>query len=256
MGIFVVFEGGEASGKTTQCQALRRRASSAGIAVTSVREPGGTSAAEGIRQLLTRGERIEPLAELFLFSAARASLMASVVRPALEARRDGHQRQVHLLYPCLPGLRTRHRPGDGSPRQRHSHPGPGARARRPLGPTPRVRAATAAKTGGQRAAGPGPVSRKGAARGTAGQDRTGQPRVPQARQGRIPGAGALRPGALAGPRRLRTRRQAVRPGVGPRQRADRSPSNYLRIPSPSRGWLGWGLPLGARLAPRRWRAKT
>ena len=83
MGIFVVFEGGEASGKTTQCEALRRRACSAGLAVTSVREPGGTSAAEGIRQLLKRGDR-EPLAELFLFSAARASLMASVVRPALE----------------------------------------------------------------------------------------------------------------------------------------------------------------------------
>ena len=83
MGIFVVFEGGEASGKTTQCEALRRRACSAGLAVTSVREPGGTSAAEGIRQLLKRGDR-EPLSELFLFSAARASLMASVVRPALE----------------------------------------------------------------------------------------------------------------------------------------------------------------------------
>ncbi len=84
MGIFVVFEGGDASGKTTQCEALRRRACSARLAVTSVREPGGTSAAEGIRQLLKRGDRIEPLAELFLFSAARASLMASVVRPALE----------------------------------------------------------------------------------------------------------------------------------------------------------------------------
>ena len=84
MGIFVVFEGGEASGKTTQCEALRRRACSAGLAVTSVREPGGTSTAERVRQIIIHGDRIEPLAELFLFSAARASLMASVVRPALE----------------------------------------------------------------------------------------------------------------------------------------------------------------------------
>ena len=84
MGIFVVFEGGEASGKTTQCEALRRRVCSAGLAATSVREPGGTKVAEGIRQLLQRDDTIEPLAELFLFSAARASLMASVVQPALE----------------------------------------------------------------------------------------------------------------------------------------------------------------------------
>ena len=84
MGIFVVFEGGEGSGKTTQCEALRRRACSAGLAVTSVREPGGTSTAERVRQIIIHGDRIEPLAELFLFSAARASLMASVVRPALE----------------------------------------------------------------------------------------------------------------------------------------------------------------------------
>ena len=84
MGIFVVFEGVEGSGKTTQTDALVRRASSAGLSVTSAREPGGTDTAEGIRQLLRRDDGIEPLAEVFLFSAARASLVASVVRPSLQ----------------------------------------------------------------------------------------------------------------------------------------------------------------------------
>ncbi len=256
MGIFVVFEGGEASGKTTQCEALRRRACSAGLAVTSVREPGGTSTAERVRQIIKHGDRIEPLAELFLFSAARASLMASVVRPALErgdtviSDRYIYSTLAYQGYGRRIDLET----------VRHFN----AVATQGLVPELVVLLDLAPECGlqrlsrpeRQRAAGPGPVSRKGAARGTTGQDRTGQPRVPQARQGGIPGAGALRPGALAGPRRLRTRRQAVRPGVGPRQRANRSPSNYLRIPSPSRGRLGWGLPLGARLAPRRWRAKT
>ena len=54
-----------------------------------VREPGGTEAAERIRELLADPEvELDPFAELLLFSAARADLLARVVRPHLEAGHD------------------------------------------------------------------------------------------------------------------------------------------------------------------------
>ena len=84
MGIFVVFEGVDGSGKSTQSKALEQRIASAGGAVALVHEPGGTPIAERIRQLLKGGHEVDPLVELLLFSAARASLVPSVVRPALE----------------------------------------------------------------------------------------------------------------------------------------------------------------------------
>ena len=84
MGVFVVFEGVEGSGKTTQSRVLERRIASAGGDVTLVHEPGGTPTAERIRQLLKEDDQVDPIAELLLFSAARASLVPSVVLPALE----------------------------------------------------------------------------------------------------------------------------------------------------------------------------
>ena len=54
-----------------------------------MREPGGTVAGERIRDLLKDGEvRLDPMAELLLFLAARAQLVAEVIRPAIEAGRD------------------------------------------------------------------------------------------------------------------------------------------------------------------------
>ena len=174
MGIFVVFEGGEASGKTTQCEALRRRACSAGLAVTSVREPGGTSTAERVRQIIKHGDRIEPLAELFLFSAARASLMASVVRPALE--RGDTVISDRYIYSTLAYQ------GYGRGIDLETVRRVNAIATQGLAPELVVLLDLAPECGlqrlsrpeRQRAAGPGPVSRKGAARGTTwtGSNRT------------------------------------------------------------------------------------
>ena len=84
MGVFVVFEGVEGSGKTTQSRALERRIARTGRAVILVHEPGGTPVADRIARLLKSGPDIGPLDELLLFSAARASLITSVVRPALK----------------------------------------------------------------------------------------------------------------------------------------------------------------------------
>ena len=84
MGLFVVFEGVDGSGKSTQTRALRDRLSNAGIASTITHEPGGTPTGNRIRTWLKAANDIDPLAELLLFSAARASLVRSVIVPALD----------------------------------------------------------------------------------------------------------------------------------------------------------------------------
>jgi dTMP kinase len=80
---FVSLEGIDGSGKSTQAKLL---AEALGPETVLIREPGGTEAAERIRELLADPSlEIDPFAELLLFSAARADLLARVVRPALEA---------------------------------------------------------------------------------------------------------------------------------------------------------------------------
>lgn len=87
-GVFVTFEGGEGSGKSTQITRLAARLRRGGVEPVITREPGGTPLAEGIRALLL--DATPPpgaLAEAFLMEAARAELVASVIRPALAAGR-------------------------------------------------------------------------------------------------------------------------------------------------------------------------
>jgi dTMP kinase len=87
-GLFVTFEGGEGSGKSTQLQRLVTRLRSHGLDPLLTREPGGTPLAEGIRGLLLDpGRRPGALAEAFLMEASRAELVADVIRPALAAGR-------------------------------------------------------------------------------------------------------------------------------------------------------------------------
>jgi len=83
MGLFIVFEGVEGSGKSTQSHELHRRLHQADVDSILVREPGGTPTAEYVRDWLIGGHGISPLTELLLFSAARASLIDSVINPAL-----------------------------------------------------------------------------------------------------------------------------------------------------------------------------
>jgi dTMP kinase len=81
--LFVSLEGVDGSGKSTQARLL---AEAFGSDTVLIREPGGTEAAERIRELLADPAlEIDPFAELLLFSAARADLLARVVQPALEA---------------------------------------------------------------------------------------------------------------------------------------------------------------------------
>lgn len=85
--MFIVFEGGEGCGKSTQAKALHRHVIRDGRAAILTREPGGTSLGERVRRSLKRPGRtpISPLAELFLFAAARAQLVNEVISPALQA---------------------------------------------------------------------------------------------------------------------------------------------------------------------------
>lgn len=78
---FVVFEGGEGSGKSTASAAVAERLRAAGVTIVHTREPGGTHAGELVRGLLH--ERLTPWAELFAFLVARAQLVEEVIRPAL-----------------------------------------------------------------------------------------------------------------------------------------------------------------------------
>ncbi len=86
MSLFITFEGGEGCGKSTQSQALHKRLTERGVPAVLTHEPGGTPLSKKIRRLLKHDNdtRISPLAELLLFNAARAQLIADVIRPALD----------------------------------------------------------------------------------------------------------------------------------------------------------------------------
>jgi dTMP kinase len=86
-GFFITFEGGEGAGKSTQVERLARRLKEQGAAVVTTREPGGSERAERIRGAVLAGgaERLGPLAEALLFSAARLDHLEAKIRPALRS---------------------------------------------------------------------------------------------------------------------------------------------------------------------------
>lgn len=84
MACFIVFEGGDGSGKSTQARSLLRRLRRRGIKVLRTREPGGTPLGQSLRLLLKSNEPMAPMSELMLFEAARAQLVQQVIRPFLD----------------------------------------------------------------------------------------------------------------------------------------------------------------------------
>ena len=84
MACFIVFEGGDGSGKSTQVDALLRRLKRRKIKVLRTREPGGTPLGQALRHLLKQGDSMLPISELMLFEAARAQLVDKVIRPFLK----------------------------------------------------------------------------------------------------------------------------------------------------------------------------
>lgn len=83
-GLFIVLEGSEGVGKTTQWQRLAERLGAAGHDVVAVREPGGTAAGDEVRRvLLDPASELTPETEALLFAASRAQLLRTVVQPAV-----------------------------------------------------------------------------------------------------------------------------------------------------------------------------
>ena len=84
----MTFEGLDGSGKTTQAELLRAYLEESGRDVVATREPGGTDLGEKVRELILGDSDISPWAEAALFAAARAQLVDSVIKPALERGAD------------------------------------------------------------------------------------------------------------------------------------------------------------------------
>ena len=85
-GLFIVMEGPDGSGKTTQINLLKEYLEEAGYECLITREPGGTVIGAEIRQLILNPEHKEmsPVTEMLLYAASRAQLVHEVIGPALE----------------------------------------------------------------------------------------------------------------------------------------------------------------------------
>lgn len=85
-GVFITFEGGEGAGKTTHIRFLANALTERGSEVLCLREPGGTVIGEALRAVVLDPAHAEmvPEAELLIYEAARAQIVAQVIRPALE----------------------------------------------------------------------------------------------------------------------------------------------------------------------------
>ena len=86
-GYFLAFEGGEGAGKSIQVEILVSHLHEEGYQVVVTREPGGTRIGEQIRIITHDPENVDldPIAEAYLMSAARAQHVAQIIEPALEA---------------------------------------------------------------------------------------------------------------------------------------------------------------------------
>lgn len=88
-GLFIVFEGPEGAGKSTQLARLADTMRARGRRCVLTREPGGTPAGDAIRAvLLDPAQSIAPVTEFLLYSASRAQLVSEVISPALAAGAD------------------------------------------------------------------------------------------------------------------------------------------------------------------------
>jgi|YNPMSStandDraft_1061717.scaffolds.fasta_scaffold06155_5 dTMP kinase len=82
---FIVFEGPEGAGKTTQARLLYKYLKNKGYDVQLTREPGGTKLAEKIRKIILSPKmKISPMTELLLYEAARVQHIEEVIKPSLQ----------------------------------------------------------------------------------------------------------------------------------------------------------------------------
>ena len=84
MSLFIVFEGLDGSGKSTQQQLLNDKLQSDKISNISFREPGSTVIGEKIVKILQSDQKLSPLSELLLFYVSRSAIIEEKIKPALE----------------------------------------------------------------------------------------------------------------------------------------------------------------------------
>lgn len=84
-GMFIVLEGGEGAGKTTQLRRLADGLQGHGLDVVTTREPGATTLGARLRELLLDGEVPTQRAEMLMYAADRAQHVELVIAPALAA---------------------------------------------------------------------------------------------------------------------------------------------------------------------------
>jgi dTMP kinase len=86
-GLFITFEGPDGSGKSTQARLLAQDLTTLNYEIVLTREPGGTPLAEEIRRVILTpsAEHLDPLAEIMLYTAARAQHVRQLIQPALAA---------------------------------------------------------------------------------------------------------------------------------------------------------------------------
>jgi len=87
-GLFITIEGPDGSGKTTQSKLLVEYLKKKGYSVVHTREPGGTSLAEFLREVILNPDlKIAPVTELLLYSASRAQHTIELIKPSLQERK-------------------------------------------------------------------------------------------------------------------------------------------------------------------------
>ena len=86
-GLFITFEGIDASGKSTQAELLHEFLSKKGVSAIRLRDPGATPISESIRHILldNKNTAMSPWTELLLYEAARSQMVDESIRPALES---------------------------------------------------------------------------------------------------------------------------------------------------------------------------
>ena len=86
-GVFITFEGGEGSGKTTIANMIKETLTQEGYQVVLTREPGGTKISDKIREVILDKNNAEmsPMTEMLLYAASRAQHVEEVIIPAVNA---------------------------------------------------------------------------------------------------------------------------------------------------------------------------
>src|SRR5256885_2863421 len=112
---FIVLEGGDGSGKSTQAGILVARLRDRGREVVATREPGATEAGAAIRAVVLGGGDLDPRAEALLVAADRAEHVAEGIRPALRRGAGVGSDRYLPPSPAHPGGAPGPRVGGGGP---------------------------------------------------------------------------------------------------------------------------------------------